>query len=385
MARPTIGNRDKPASLHRERSETLKRHPFIPVFSVVILTAALLLVGCSASSNSASKAEPTPTPLPTTAALAKPTYSVQRGEVIGTVQLTGRIAPVNQQPFFFPIDGRVHSTYIRQGDTVEAGTLIADLEGAADLQRQLDLIKIGLQRSQINAEIAQLNLDLFIAQTPQGSTGYDKRLAIEKLKLDLANLDVQEASLGTQELQDSLDKTRLVSPMAGQVTALQIGEGSQAHAYDPVGTVADTTQLEVSASTTDNNILDKLDIGMTATLVPASGLGKPVTGAVRRLPLLGTGAQLTEQDKTIRISLDTSPADAGYRMGDLVDVTVIVVNKANVLWVPPQTIRTFGGRKFVVVQDGNMQRRVDVKVGVIGEDRVEIVTGLTEGQVVVSP
>jgi len=363
----------------------LKRKSYPHILAMLILIAALLLAGCSASNKPASKPESTPTPLPTTAALAKLTYTVQRGEVIGTLQLTGRIAPVNQQPFFFPIDGRVHSTYIRQGDTVEAGTLIADLEGAADLQRQLDLIKIGLQRSQINAEIAQLNLDLFIAQTPQGSTGYDKRLAIEKRKLDLANLDVQEASLGTRELQDSLDKTRLVSPMAGQVTALQISEGSQAHAYDPVGTVADTTQLEVSASTTDNNILDKLDIGMTATLIPASGLGKPVTGVVRRLPLLGTGAQLTEQDKTIRISLDTSPADAGYRMGDLVDVTVILVKKTDVLWVPPQTIRTYAGRKFVVVQEGDVQRRLDVKLGVVGEDRVEIVTGLIEGQVVVSP
>jgi len=72
-------------------------------------------------------------------------------------------------------------------------------------------------------------------------------------------------------------------------------------------------------------------------------------------------------------------------MGDLVDVTVIVVKKENVLWIPPQTIRTFSGRNFVVVQNGDVQIRVDVKLGVIGEDRVEIVEGLTEGQVVVSP
>jgi multidrug efflux pump subunit AcrA (membrane-fusion protein) len=54
-----------------------------------------------------------------------------------------------------------------------------------------------------------------------------------------------------------------------------------------------------------------------------------------------------------------------------------------VLWLPPQAIRTFEGRKFVVVQEGDAQRRVDVKIGVEGEDRVEIVEGLNEGQVVV--
>jgi hypothetical protein len=69
----------------------------------------------------------------------------------------------------------------------------------------------------------------------------------------------------------------------------------------------------------------------------------------------------------------------------LVNVAIVVTRKEDVLWIPPQTIRTYSGRKFVVVQEGNVQQRVDVILGVIGETRVEIVEGLTEGQVVVSP
>jgi multidrug efflux pump subunit AcrA (membrane-fusion protein) len=48
-------------------------------------------------------------------------------------------------------------------------------------------------------------------------------------------------------------------------------------------------------------------------------------------------------------------------------------------------IRTFDNRQFVVVQDGDVQRRVDVKLGVVSDTRVEILEGLAEGQVVVSP
>jgi len=357
-----------------------------PLFlTLTLFTTMLLLQGCSKSGKPNSKVEATPTPLPTTAALVKPTYPVQHGDVIGTVKLTGRLEPVNQQSLFFPIEGRVHSLYVRQGDNVQAGTLIADLDMAADLQRQLDLIKINLQRYQINAKIAQLNVDLFVEETPPGSVGYDKQLAIEKLKLDLANLDVQQATIGTEELQDSLSKNQLVSPMTGQVTFLQIGEGSQVHAFDSIGTVADTSQLEVSATTSHTSILDTLDIGMTATLVPASGSGRPTSGTIRRLPLPGTGADQPDQDKSIRISMDRSPIDGGYQMGDLVDITVVIIKRMNVLWLPPQAIREFGGRKFVVLQEGDVQRRVDVKVGVVSDDRVEIITGLNEGQVVVSP
>jgi hypothetical protein len=37
----------------------------------------------------------------------------------------------------------------------------------------------------------------------------------------------------------------------------------------------------------------------------------------------------------------------------------------------------------VVVQENNGQRRVDIKVGVEGEDRIEVESGLTEGQIIV--
>jgi len=72
-------------------------------------------------------------------------------------------------------------------------------------------------------------------------------------------------------------------------------------------------------------------------------------------------------------------------LGDLVRVQVVLEKKDSVLWLPPQAVRNFEGRKFVVVQDGDGQRRVDVKVGITGDDRLEIVDGLTQGQIVVAP
>ncbi len=56
-----------------------------------------------------------------------------------------------------------------------------------------------------------------------------------------------------------------------------------------------------------------------------------------------------------------------------------------VLWLPPQAIRVFEGREFVVVRDGDMQRRVDLKTGLKTVECVEIIEGLSEGQVVIAP
>ncbi len=75
----------------------------------------------------------------------------------------------------------------------------------------------------------------------------------------------------------------------------------------------------------------------------------------------------------------------GYEVGDLVEVVVMLEKSDEVLWLPPQAIRTFEGRRFVVVKDGDGQRRVDVRTGLQSDDRVEIVEGVEEGQVILAP
>jgi len=122
----------------------------------------------------------------------------------------------------------------------------------------------------------------------------------------------------------------------------------------------------------------------------ASRPGEEIKGQIRRLPYpYGGGGRISsdaeERDESSRVSLDVSATDAGLELGDLVRMTVVLERKDDVLWLPSQAIRIFEGRRFVVLQEGDAQRRVDVQIGVEGEDRVEIEEGLAEGQVVIGP
>ena len=46
-------------------------------------------------------------------------------------------------------------------------------------------------------------------------------------------------------------------------------------------------------------------------------------------------------------------------------------------------MRSFEGRRFVVVREGDRERRVTVKTGIETEDKIEILEGLKEGDVIV--
>ena len=71
-------------------------------------------------------------------------------------------------------------------------------------------------------------------------------------------------------------------------------------------------------------------------------------------------------------------------MGELATVIIVLEEKDDVIWLPPAAIRTFQGRSFVVVQgDDGSQRRVDVRLGIESDERVEILEGLEAGQTVI--
>jgi multidrug efflux pump subunit AcrA (membrane-fusion protein) len=68
-----------------------------------------------------------------------------------------------------------------------------------------------------------------------------------------------------------------------------------------------------------------------------------------------------------------------------VTVNLVLASKDDALWLPPDAIRSAGGRTFVIVNGENGPERVDVELGLQTRDMIEIVSGLKEGQVVVGP
>ena len=164
--------------------------------------------------------------------------------------------------------------------------------------------------------------------------------------------------------------------------------GRPVEAYKSVMVIAETTQLEISADLVSAEINQLLEEGMQVTCSLYDRPGQEFMGQIRQLPYpyggggkTGTAAQASDQ--STHVSTDESISDLGLKLGDMVRIKVVLQYNASALWLPPQAIRTFDNRKFVVIQDGDVQRRVDVVLGITGQDRVEIVQGLEEGQIVI--
>jgi multidrug efflux pump subunit AcrA (membrane-fusion protein) len=212
------------------------------------------------------------------------------------------------------------------------------------------------------------------------------KLRLEKLETGLA---IEEMRLNVERLKAQLDDARLVAPFDGQVLLLSMVEGRAVTAYDPVMVVANLDALELSAELTAEE-MQELEEGMEVTCEPIGRPGDAFTGYIRRLPYpFGGGGRVStaeDEDKSTRVALPQPPDQLGLKMDDRLRVTVVLEHKENVFWLPPQAVRQFEGRKYIVVQDGDHQRSVDVIIGIESEERYEIegaVEALVEGWVVI--
>jgi macrolide-specific efflux system membrane fusion protein len=369
------------------------RRTILRIFSFIALASLTLAAACSPGATSQQKA--TPTPLPTPVSASKPTFTVQKGDITAQVQFTARVIPAVQEELFFRADGRVRNVYVRAGDTVTEGMVLADLVSLDSMERQAKQQEIDLRRAEINYEMAWLRQQLASTRTPEWSTGYEIEMKMQAYEVEMAELSLEETQLRAENLGTAITDAQIVSPIDGKVLQISLVEGQEARAFQTYTIVGDDSELEVGTTLTSTQ-MQVLTEGLPAVIELPNRPGITLTGQVRSLPYpYGTGGgrqtstssqeSQSAADAATRISLDDSSLAEGFRLGELVSVTVVQEEKKDALWIPPAAIRTYEGRNFVVVQTEDLPKRQDIKIGIRNESQVEILEGLEEGQVVVAP
>jgi HlyD family secretion protein len=192
----------------------------------LVFLLALLLAACGTAAT-AQQIQPTPTPLPPAPALERPTYTVQRGTIERPLDVNGRVTPIDLVRLGFRRAGRVAKVSVKQGDTVEAGDVLAELEQADELTALL-LAEDGLaqaQRDLANAQqqhadaIRQAELDLREAQedlTRLLPGGPDDPAHQAQRDLDQAQQAAQTGSAAASEQKTSAEHDVLLKTEALQ-------------------------------------------------------------------------------------------------------------------------------------------------------------------------
>ena len=224
-----------------------------------------------------------------------------------------------------------------------------------------------------SAQILEKDIELAEHRIEQLQRGADPLLAldVERTRLEIAGTD--------QQIKDA----QLIAPFDGELLSVALRPGDSASAFRTVIVLADPEALEITAEL-GNEQLQEMSVGQVAMIQLRSRPEDDMSGYVRQLPYPygGGTVEASEDDTATRVAFDDP--NVTLEMGELATVIITLEEKQDALWLPPAAIRSFQGRDFVVVQDEDgSQRRVDVRLGIESEERVEILEGLQRGQTIV--
>lgn len=327
------------------------------ILSVVLGTA---LTGCGFSKDKNSYEVPTLVQQ-TTASNNKKTVKVQKGDLERDNTMSGKvIASVKTDLSFGSAQGYISKINVKVGDTVKKGDVIAELN-KEELQYEIKQQEIEVQLAQLDADEAQ--------KTP-GSSDYDKQKAALKLQSEKLKLD---------SLNEHLNNSVLISNVAGVVISMpDVKMNQQLQPFEAVATIADTSDYEVECDVKNAQLTPQTKVKIAMKGIVNSDY---VEGQIVDNRIDNTGGD--KDNSKIIVKFSTQPK--GLSLGAEAIVSYTEQKVSNVLYLPDSIIKKGSGNHPYVeyVKDGDVSEKY-IETGLDDGNNIEIVSGLAEGDTVIS-
>jgi multidrug efflux pump subunit AcrA (membrane-fusion protein) len=346
------------------------------------------------------------------------TYPVTAaGEIVQLETYSGRVIPGRQEDLFFRRSGQIAEVYVADGDQVAEGDILATLDNSVieiDLQSALlglaiakENVKqatetLALRRAQAESNVEVMRLRLQGAEQRVDTSDASltgtlleniRKEELRQAELALQNvptaidpildLNLQRAELTVERVKQQILEGQISAPFDGEIRFISLPEDDEplaATAYNAVARVVDTSQVKVELNLTRSQLAllrEGMPVTILATNLPDEGLAGVLSGLPR--PFGTSQGTLTE------VSLANPDDGHLLREEGTVVVEIRLQSQADALLIPRSTLQEENQIYFVTVLDGDQLRRVNVSVGLIGDDFVEVLAGLSEGNLVVEP
>jgi HlyD family secretion protein len=350
---------------------------------------------------------------------------VQKSDITSVVTANGQIIPITDVQISAYVPAKIIRLPVEEGDTVKKGRLLVQLDDT-EYRAAVNQAKAQLASAKASLEQAQLVHDRkkeLFERKLSSKEEYD----MAKTEFDLAQARHEQAAASLDQAEYNLSKTTITSPMKGVVTALnaEVGEivmiGTMNNPGTVIMAVSDMSEIEAEVEVDETDIAQvkmgqKADIEIDA--YPDTVFRGEVTeiGHSAKISGLGTQDQVTNFLVKVKL-LDEVP---NIRPGMSASVDITTDSRLDALNVPIQAVvmreqksDTLAGKEEkeegalasvdtaekkankkgkkekkevdgVFVVKGGRAKFVEVKTGIADQQNLEIVSGISEEDTVVT-
>ncbi len=331
-----------------------------------------------------------------------------RDTAVGNLVLPGNIQAVTEAPILARAEGYIQRRYVDIGDKVTAGQLLAEIE-APELDQQVIQSRAAVQQAQADVERATAALEQGRANEALAkvtATRWDnlsKRGVVSRQENDQYQAQYQAQSANVRALDRAVaaargnaasaeanvarltqlhDYLKVRAPFAGVITLRNVDVGALVNSGSTMlFRIAQTNPLRTYVNVPQSSAAD-VHVGQTASLATAELPDRKFKGTVTR-----TANALDPASRTLLLEIQVPNPEGALLPGTYVQVDLNLPRKDPPLLIPSDTlvVRAAGTLVALVTPDSTVHYQ-EITVGRDRGDRIEVLSGLTEGQrVIVNP
>jgi len=327
--------------------------------SLAAFALLFLLLGCQQQDGSADDSEEeTEEAPPIPVETSKPV----RGDIYAVYTGTAPIEALAEATVIGKVGGEVREILVEEGDTVSKGQILARLDG--------DRLRLELGESEARLRKLQRDYERNVDLSDKGLISAGD---FEKIKFELEAL---QAAYNLAKLE--LDYTQIRAPIDGVISERFIKLGSTINASDPVFRVTSFDPLVAYLHIPEREYRNiKADQAVSINIDALAGT--PVIASVTRVSPI-----IDPETGTFKISIEIYDDQQRIKPGMFGRISVVYDQHENVLQVPRSAIIDEVGQSSVFVVEDDIAIRKAVETGFSDEGMIEISSGLTDDDNVVT-
>lgn len=366
-----------------------------------------LLVGLCACTGPAKVESKTDKPDMQSVAVAK----VSRETLSRELTISAEFRPFEEIELHAKIAGYLKEITVDVGDFVKTGQLIARLE-VPELHEELVQAEATKQRSEAEVKRAQVEIERAQAAHESGHLSYTRLAGVSKSRPELVaqqELDEAEARDKTAESQVAVTRAALVTaeqqvrvsesavqrvrtmltyteiraPFAGMITKRYGDRGAMIQA----GTASQSQAMPVVRLSGIDKLRLTLPVPESATSVVRVGMPVEVRVAALKQSIRGVVARFTgavqHSTRTMEAEVDVPNPSRKLLPGMFADAVIALDRHSGILTIPVGAVAQGAKPTAMVVNGSGQLEERALQTGIETPTRVEILEGLSEGELVV--
>ncbi|AJC87849.1 efflux RND transporter periplasmic adaptor subunit [Campylobacter insulaenigrae] len=339
------------------------------------------------------------------------TYEVKKRDITQSIEAIGEVYAKTQVDVGAQVSGQITRLYVRLGDYVKEGDLIAQIDKDKQ-QNDLDITKAQLESAKANLESKKIALNIALKQYTREQKLYEKKAtsleSLENLKNNFYALKASVADLNAQttqleislkNAQKDLAYTTIVAPSKGEIINIAVEEGQTVNANQNTPSIvrlADLSEMEIRMQIAEADI-NKISVGKSVKFNILNEPEKKFEAIISSIDPANTTITDATSNTNLNSNLNSSASAVYYyarvfvkndnnflRIGMSTENEIAIKTQKNVLVVPTLAIKNdTEGYYMEILKDNKNIIKKPVKLGIKDNLNTQIVEGINEGDLVI--